>query len=477
MKRLLLTHVIFIVAYGSQAANMVLEEPRGGNWAWYSWDAWHVDSGKPKEDYPTSEDNVKLPPDNENPNFFVSLKLPTGLDTKTLEINSLDAEIMESESLLSDGTVENFIIKKDFKKSAAVLEKDGVKLGKGQGHLMIGPRNMNSFLHVKIGGDVAIADDAADRTPNMAFGGTSYFGKFNVENLLASFSVAGNMRIRNSLVYIGTENGVNASILGNVVFENPVNGRQGILIINGDTGDEAFQLLQTVRVGGLTSISRGNGVVTTKTLSGRKLTDAEKKSGKRITPSDNKIREGNLEIFGSGGVFSGEIRDNLDRFSTRGRVNVTMNSSSGGTQILAGRNFYTGTTYVQNGTLVLYPGADVDLELQGGMFCYLGTSLKLKGVKFKGGKLAFNLDENGGAELAGNAEVADGINPEDMFVFSAIKERRTYPLFTFKKFPESFEIFRNSKCEYTDSATGEKFIAIFGLSDSALSVLFIKSQN
>lgn len=475
MIRFLFALKVFFASYYLWGASMVLEEPRGGNWAWYSWDAWFADSGDPKEDYPTSDDDVFLPPNNENSNFFVSLKLPTGLPHKLIKINSLSAEILESESLLSDHTVEDFVIVKDFKKTAAVFEKDGAKLAKGQGHLMIGPGNLKSFLRLKIGGDALISDEAADRTSNMCFGGSAYFGKFNLDNLLASFEVSGDMRIRNTCVYIGTENGVNASVKGSVIFESPVNGRHGVLIVNGDTGDEAFQLLQTVRVGGLTSASAGSGIITTKTLSQRKATNEEAKSSSSSFQSDNKIREGNVEIFGSGGVFTGEIRDNLDSSNTRGRMNVTMNSASGGTQILGGKNKYTGVTYVMNGTLIVRPSADIYLDIQGGIFGYIGTSLTLKGLDFRGGRIAFNLDENRGAEIAGKVAVAEGLGPEDLFEFSAIKERIAYPLFTFKPLPEAFEIFRNATCEYSDAGTGENFTAHFGLSDSALTVLFIKN--
>ena len=425
--------------------------------AWYSEDLWALTDGFPRERYPTAEDDVIIVPQKVNVNCTLKLMLPSDSITKSISINSFSAEVEKAFAILGTGEINTFTILEDFKKATKTEIIEDKISGFNQSDLMIGPIDMSCYLNLNINGNVVITNNATDKTPNMVFGGATYFGKYSSKNLLASFIVKKNFRIQNTIIYIGTENGVNATINGLITFEEPVSNRHATLIVNADDGEEMFQFLQTIKVGGLHSTVDGAGIITTKT-------------GSR---GDSEIRNGHIEIMGSGGNFTGEIRDNFSNEDTRGRMNITMNTPNE-TQTLGGSNYYTGITYVQNGTLVFRPlNIPYNIEMSGGAFAFTERNIWIRNLKWSNGKFIFDLNKRQIINLESKSEISIS-DISKSFAFSGIRERKSYPLFEFKEMQDSLKIFANQKCDFIDSNTGITYEGIFSLSENALTILFFK---
>lgn len=473
--RFLLSIVVFYLFLSVLNARVFkMDNPSSGMMSWRSWDTWKSDIIESGKDFPLKNDDVIITPQNLSSNFTLFLQLPTGFENnKTIEINSFAIDVDSSVSILSRPDVTSFIIENDFIKTSYTSKNDSGNLSNGsQGNFAIGPNNMQSFLNLEIRGNVEVSDIAVDRTSNCVFGGAEYFGKFKVDRLLASFRVKGDMKISNQNVYIATENGVNAKIDGDVIFEDFSVNRKAVLIVNADDSNEAVQLLQTIKVGALKSLSNRAGLITTKTASQKifKNNDAQNP----ILKSDNIIRNGNIEIVGDGGTFTGEIRDNLRDSDTRGLMNITMNSSNG-IQYLLGENSYTGTTYVQSGTLIVNATRELsDIKLQGGSLLLLGENPKVKNFEFSGGILKYDFLKSKEVTVLDKLSILDSDNlSTNVFEFSNITPRKNFTLFKCQNIKSAFKDLNAKKIEIVDAETKVLYDAIFAVSDVALSVIFI----
>jgi hypothetical protein len=61
----------------------------------------------------------------------------------------------------------------------------------------------------------------------------------------------------------------------------------------------------------------------------------------------------------------------------------------------------------------------------------------------------------------------------DTFTFSNIKPRVGYTLVTCKDTKNAFSSFAGKRIEYEDAANGKIYEGVFGVSDSALTIVFI----
>lgn len=175
-----------------------------GNLSWRSEDSWYLNPGKgdPLEHYPTSGDDVIIPNQYGSENFALFLQLPTGVFGEEIEINSLSANVECSVSLIGQKGVSSFVVKSDFIKAGEINIKDEKTVAAGQGHFAVVPRDLKTYLNVRIDGNVYLRDKAENRTSYMIFGGSSYWGGFNVGHLLASLNLKKDLNISNILVFI-----------------------------------------------------------------------------------------------------------------------------------------------------------------------------------------------------------------------------------------------------------------------------------
>ena len=464
--------LLFCVSF-CRAAEFEIAISDGGGFTWRSGDSWYVNKGESSLSYPSKNDDVKIVPQYRTSNFYLSLQLPTGSKEKSIEINSFEALMGSSMDLPSTPGVERFIVRKDFVKTAESESVNGVLRARYDGNLAIGPNKMDSFLHVQIGGDIILKDDAANRTAIMGFGGNDVYGTFKTPRLLASLNVAGNVYLSNHMLFVGTENGVNANIAGLVHFKPPVSGRQATLILNGDNGDEAWQQLQTVKVGGLKSMEQGAGLITTRTASQRFPSEEQLKRLPRDFKSDNVVRHGNLEIVGRGGIFTGEIRDNLRQEDTRGKVNITMNSAEG-RQYLLGNNVYSGSTYMLKGYLAINSTEPLrKVFLRGGTLSVRGDTPSILDLDWSGGAFEFDFEKSPALSLIGEIATSFDFEKSECFKFHNIVPRRSYTLFESKNPTEAFKYFEGKTLRVTDYANNKIYDAVFGVGDSSLTVMFI----
>lgn len=464
--------LLFISSAYASAADFVMLLAKNGGWSWRSPDAWAVSNGDSAEVFPTEKDNVILEPQRNTSNFYLLLQLPSGYGSKEISINSFDATIGHSINLAGAEGVSKFSVKGAFKKNLEVSKKNGVLVAMGDGNLSIGPNNMKSYLSVSLN-DVILKNDATDKIAIMAFGGNDQYGAFKTHRMLASFK-ADTISLSNHLLFVGTENGVNANI-GKINFESPVNGNQGVLILNGDNQDEAWQQLQTIKVGGLDSAEKGAGIITTKTASKRVPTKEQLKKLPKNFKSDDVIRNGHLEIIGKGGTFSGDVKDNFSSSDTRGKVHITMNSI-GGVQCFLGNNSYTGNTCILNGFLGLnanYPLKKV--YLRGGSLSLFGESPAVSELEWENGRLSFDFKKNGAISISKILKFPQ--NPQNLFEFSNIIPRKSHTLLELENPSEELHRLNNLRISIADKVSEKQYLAIFGTSDVSLSVVFIPEKN
>ena len=444
---------------------------RNGGWSWRSPDAWAISKGDSAEVFPTVNDNVILEPQRDTSNFYILLQLPTGYEGEEISVNSFTATIGHSVNLAGAVGVSKFSVKGTFKKDLEVSKSDGALVSMGDGNLSIGPNNMKSYLNISLN-DVILKSEATDKIAIMAFGGNDQYGLFRTHRMLASFK-ANTISLSNHLLFVGTENGVNANI-EKIKFEAPVKGNHGVLILNGDNQDEAWQQLQTIKVGGLDSAEDGAGIITTRTASKRVPTKEQLKRLPKNFKSDDIIRNGHLEIVGKGGTFSGDVKDNFSSSDARGKVHITMNSI-GGVQYFLGNNSYTGNTYILNGFLGINATALGKIYLRGGTLSLFGDSPEVSNLEWENGKLSFNFKKNNTINISKNLELPQ--NPQSLFEFSNIVPRKSYNLLELKNPSEKLQIFRNQRISITDKDTGKHYLAIFGASDTSLTVVFIPEKS
>ena len=467
------TLLLLAVCAAGHAAEFEMAYTNGGGWVWRSPDAWYINKGKAAEVFPAEGDDVILKPQHNTSNFYLALQLPTGSPKKDISIKSFNAEIGASVDLQGKGGVESFSVSGDFIKSVEVEKRNGALVAAHDGNLAIAPFDMKSFLHVKLG-NVILKNEASDKSAIMAFGGNDAYGIFHTHRLLASFK-ADKISISNHIVFVATENGVNAEI-SQITFEGSASGMQGALILNGDNQNEAWQQLQTIKVGGLQSAANGAGIVATKAGSKKIPTKEEARYLPGNFKSDDIIRNGHLEIVGAGGVYSGEIKDNFQKNDTRGKVHITMNSP-GGRQILAGKNSYTGNTYIQNGFLEVNVSEPLKkFYLRGGALSLAGENPRISDLYWSSGMLRFDFGRNNTVKISG--EITLPVEKKNLFEFSNFAPRKTYILMESETPAEVFNSFKGLKTDFINKADGNAYTAIFGASDFALSVVFIpKTEN
>lgn len=488
MKNLYLLFLLALLASNQAfAADFELKNQSGvKNPSWINPESWILKSGESKTGFPGMDDTVFLAPNGTNSNFGFFIKSPASA-SNTIEIESFDANLRASNSFFGVSyEPQLFVVKNDFNKSAETSKDDkgNVVGAKGaRGDLAFAPLNAAFKFGLRIGGNANLRDEATDRTSNAVFGGSTYYGSFR-DALLTEFVVGKDMNISNNIVYIGTINGENAAVLGNINFEPPVNGRHAVLIVNGDDSDKVRHKSQTLKVGGLESKSDSSGVISTLTKSqriadidplskeGEHATSAQLMQKKKI--GDTVERVGIIEIVGKGGNFSGEIRDNFRDGDKRGKIAIIMNSADG-RQVLSGKNTYTGYTIIKAGTLAV--NSLVPLEnvmLQGGRLDILSDSPVIRNLNWSAGGFSFNLAKFSPIAVEGSLSVSTMPEALDTLSFSNITPRKAYTLFTFKNKKDAFANFAGKKVDYKDESTGISYEGVFGVSDSALTVVFVQ---
>lgn len=462
--------ILFLSACSSllYGAEFEMAISQAGGWSWRSSDAWYLNKGNPKEKFPTKDDNVILSPQHDTSNFYIGLQLPTAYSGKEISVKSLKAEIGASVDLQGKSGVERFSVSGLFLKEVEVEKHNGKLSAVHDGNFAIAPHSMKSFLHVNFG-DIVLRNNATDKTAIMAFGGNDVYGAFHTHRMLASFN-AKNINISNHLLFIATENGINANI-EKINFEDEVNGRESVLILNGDNQNEAWQQLQTIKVGGLSSVSEGAGIITTKTGSKKIPTKEEARYRPSNFKSDDIIRNGHLEIVGDGGVFSGSIKDNFQKEDTRGKVHITMNSQNG-RQFFTGENSYTGDTYIQNGLLAININKPLkNFYLRGGKLSLFGANPTISKLHWHSGSLVYDLKKASSIVI-----LEEAIFPLDFISkleFSNIVARKNYTLLELKNANPALRLQSGKRIAVKDKSNGKNYTAMFGASDLSLTVVFI----
>ena len=417
---------------------------------------------------PSFEDNLNVKPHSYTENYSLYFDFPEaesfGFKTLKLDIEgSLGIAVVANDGMLE--------VKGDFIKSAQTKEDKGKVVAKGENaNTSIYPYYGDSSLNFKIDGNMRLVDMAANRTSASYFGAYTTTGEFRNKSFFESFEVLGDLELTNQKFAVSTKDGKNAIIKGLVKFDNASSGRTGVLILNNDAMPEAKLLNQTIKVGGLFSIKNGAGCVSTSTDS-QKFVDLKEgdvqnpkyPKGKKLV-GDKIIREGE---------FSGEIRDNWQAKDKRGKVNLTMNSPSG-KQVLLGKLTYTGVTSVKSGELVLsgdYPIGD--LKVVGGTLSFLSDTLQVKDLIWSSGGFVFDFAKNKTISVSGDMNVSAIPEALDTFTFKNITPRKAYTIFSFENKKDALSTFVGKKIEYADAATNKVYDALFGTSDTALTVVFL----
>lgn len=462
--------ILFLSACSSLSygAEFEMAVSQVGGWSWRSPDAWYLNKGKSKENFPTKDDDVILSPQHDTSNFYIGLQLPTAYPEKEISVKSFKAEIGASVDLQGKSGVERFSVSELFLKEVEVEKHNGKLSAVHDGNLAIAPYCMKSFLHANFG-DIVLRNNATNTTAIMAFGGNDVYGAFHTHRMLASFN-AKNINISNHLLFIATENGVNANI-EKINFEKAVEGRESVLILNGDNQNKAWQQLQTIKVGGLNSLEKGSGIIATKTGSKKDSTKEEKKYLPSNFKSDDVIRNGHLEIVGDGGVFSGSIKDNFQKEDTRGKVHITMNSRNG-RQFFIGENSYTGDTYIQNGLLAINVKNPLkNFYLRGGKLSLFGAPPTISKLYWHSGSLVYDFKKSSSITI-----LEEIVLPQDFiskFEFSNIVARKNYTLLELKNANPALRLQSGKRISVKDKSSGKNYTAIFGASDFSLTVVFI----
>lgn len=398
-----------------------------------------------------------------------------------ISIPLLNADIPVSCMFLSTSSCNVFEIQSDLIKTG----KTALPTTLGNANFSIVSGNLNDPLEVKILGAAILRGMDGNRTSLVSFGGNDASGVFDLKRALKSF-YAKNIRIRNQIVCFATiPGGPSASISEDVKFEEPVNGRHGVLVLNCDNGAMISCQSQTIRVGALAG-EVGNGIVTTRT--GRQNwaeIDPLSEEGESATPlqlmgrtlaGDNAVRDGILEIFSDAASskatfaeFSGEIRDNLSDEHARGRVNLVMNSSNH-TQVLSGKNSFTGYVKLQNGILKMnvadYSG---NVIINGGMLQVISPDPVLNNLDWSSGGFVVDLKKHSPISLEGSVNISTMPQAADAFIFENIVPGE-YILFTHHSDAMPFRSFANQTIDYVWA--GKTYLGRFLADSNSLKITF-----
>lgn len=426
---------------------------------------------------PSFEDSLNIKPHSYTENYSLYFDFP---EAESFGFKTLKLDIEGSLWIAVVANGGTFEVKGNFIKNAQTKEEKGKVVAKGENaNISLYPYYGDSSLNFKIGGNMRLVDMAANRTSASYFGAYTTTGEFRNKSFFERFEVLGDLELINQKFAVSTKDGKNAIIKGLVKFDNASPGRTGVLILNNDAMPEAKLLNQTIKVGGLSSIKNGAGCVSTSTDS-QKFVDLKEgdvqnpkcPKGKKLV-GDKIIREGTIEIIGAGGEFSGEIRDNWQAKDKRGKVNLIMNSPSG-KQVLSGKLTYTGATILKSGELVLsgdYPIGD--LKVVGGTLSFLSDTLQVKDLIWSSGGFVFDFAKNKTISVSGDMNVSAIPEALDTFTFKNITPRKAYTIFSFENKKDALSTFVGKKIEYADAATNKVYDALFGTSDTALTVVFL----
>lgn len=431
---------------------------------------------------PSFEDNLNIKPHSYTENYSLYLDFPENA-SESFGFNALKLDVEGSLGIAIVANSGVFELKGDFVKNAQTKEDKGRMVAKGENaNTSFYPYYGDSSVSFKLNGNMRLVDMASNRTSASYFGAYTTTGEFRNKSFFESFEISGDLELTNQKFAVATKDGKNTTIKGLVKFDNASPVRTGVLILNNDAMPEGKLLNQTTKVGGLVSTKPGTGIVSTSTdakkyvdLKKGEVQDPKYPLGKKLV-GDEVVREGTIEIIGAGGEFSGEIRDNWLSKDKRGKVNLTMNSQSG-KQVLSGKLTYTGATILKSGELVLsgdYPIGD--LKVVGGTLSFLSDTLQVKDLTWSSGGFVFDFAKNKTIAVTGNMNVS--VIPEalDTFTFKNITPRKAYTIFSFENKKDALSTFVGKKLEYTDATTNKVYNALFGTSDTALTVVFIPKQ-
>lgn len=425
---------------------------KGSEWAN---EAFWTFKGDSKLKYPKVGDSVEIGAQEISSNFLLTLNLPKDEKNGEIILTNFSIALSDATTIFIAPEVYKFEVTGNFLKATETVTKDGKVLSTGKrGDFAIYPAYEYCKTDCIINGNLVASDFATDRTSSTFIGGYNYFGESRGKSLFENIKVGGNVELTNQILCFGARQS-NAVVLGKVIFNAPVNNRQAVLLLNSDSVPNRTYKNSILKVGGLQSAEAKSGIITTKTGM-QKVEDIDplSKEGETATPNqlmnkkrigDTFIREGTLEIIGSGGEFSGKICDNFSNNDKRGKVNITMNSE-GNTQILSGELNYSGTTEVRSGTLVLNSKNGLgDFIISGGTLKYSGENLKIKNLDWSSGGIEVDFSKNKAIVLEGLANVSAMPEALDTFSFSNISARKSYALFMFKNKKDAFASFAGKK--------------------------------
>ena len=406
----------------------------------------------------------------------------------TISLSKMILHLSYSNALYSMSPCNKLYVSEIFQKSGDIdfVNDKWIAQSDWLANCAIASKSPTEPLSVELSGDTVIEDLAENRTSFISFGGNDMYGMFSAEKCLEEL-VMHNVWVRNQIVYIATNS--DAVINGDIIFEEPLNERHAILVLNCDNGPQASHVLQTVKVRALYS-SDGDGVITTRTGSQywREI-DPLSEEGENATPEelmngvlvgDDTIREGILEIYaeendgGSDvGDFYGAISDNLSPLHTRGKVNVIMNAP-GFVQALGGVNRYTGYTKIMAGTLRLnVDGYHGTLILQGGNFEILNPDNPVVyNLNWSSGGWKIDFSGHAPITLSGNVSISAMPEALDTFNFSAITAG-THTLFNCDNASVAFANFVGKTIEYADADNpSNEYLGTFTVVGNSLKITF-----
>lgn len=422
------------------------------------------------------DDNLRIKAHTFTNNYTLYFDFPKG----KYGLNNLTVFTDSSLGLSLYNQIGTLEFRGNFTKQSEIQSDKGKR--NAEANLAIYPYYAESIVGLKFCNDVSLLDNATDRTSGLFLGAYTNSGDFRNKSFFKNVEIDGDLILRNHKFAVATFEGENAVIKGQVKFDKLTEDRMGILVLNHDKRPEANLLIQTLKVGGLVSLTENAGVVSTITDS-QKFMDLKKgdvqnpnyPKGKKLV-GDKIIRSGILEIIGKGGDFSGEIRDNFSDQDKRGQVSLIMNSPNE-KQILRGKNTYTGSTIVKAGELVL-SGSDLieDLKIMGGTLSFLSANLEVKNLNWSSGGIIFDLSKNKSVNVLNKINVSAIPEALDTLSFKNITPRKAYTLISFKNKENALATFVGKKIEYTDTATNKVYTAMFGVSDTALTVVFLLKE-
>ena len=263
-------------------------------------------------------------------------------------------------------------------------------------------------------------------------------------------------------------------------------GERLVLILNGDSGEKASLLSNTVRVSGLEG---GGGLITTKTgaqsweeidpLSERGENASAAELMNKTLRGDNLQRCGILEIRSDSGsakplvcAYGGDIADNYSASDSRGRVGLVLDSPNL-SQTISGENSYSGDTKLLSGTLRMnvssYKGRIV---LRGGTLEIISENPKLYNLDWGSGGFKIDLKKHAPITLAGSANVSALPQAADAFDFENVSEGE-FCIFKYSK--NISPSFSNFSGQIIDCASNGKIYAgTFNADESSLKIVFKK---